>query len=303
MLTDPYGRPLKHLRLSVTKKCNYNCIYCHREGEEESTSREMSLEEIVELGKAAKRIGISKVKLTGGEPLIRDDIVEIIKELASLKFEEVSMTTNGFYLKEFASELVGAGLKRVNVNFPSLDRETYKYITGIDGLDKVLEGIEEALKAGLKPVKLNYVVLRGVNDRELEKMLEYVKSVKNLALQVIELEPAGKGGEVFDKYYESVESIEAKIRELAESSCYRRDLHNRPQYRVDGVLVEFVRSHRNPMFCMNCTRIRVTSDGNLKTCLLRSQPLIPLNFKGGVQSIIQNFIEANKLRAPYYQKS
>ena len=303
MLVDGFGRPLLHLRISVTQKCNYRCIYCHLEGEDPRSLEGLSLDQLVAIGKAARSVGISKIKLTGGEPLVRRDILDVVTSLASLSFEEISMTTNGYYLEELAEDLSEAGLSRVNVNLPSLRRTVYREITGVDGLPRVLRGISKAIDEGMYPVKLNYVVLRGVNDSEFEDMIEFVRGREELILQVIELEPAGKGGEIFKKYYRSVGDFEDYVRRRADLVVRRRDMHNRPQYRVDGATVEFVRSYCNESFCMHCTRVRVTSDGKLKPCLLRSDGTVPLRFKGGVKSIIEDFVEVNRIRRPYYNRN
>ncbi|RLE86995.1 MAG: GTP 3',8-cyclase MoaA, partial [Thermoprotei archaeon] len=167
MLKDRFKRPLLHLRITVTMACNYACIYCHREGELGSRRPdELKPYEIYLIGKAASELGIRKFKLTGGEPLLRDDIFEIVNLLNSLQPLDLALTTNGYFLLEYAYKLREAGLRRVNVSIPSLRREVYREITGVDGLEKTLKGVEAAIDAGFNPVKINYVLLRGFNEDE-----------------------------------------------------------------------------------------------------------------------------------------
>ena len=155
MISDTFGRPVRSMRLSVTAKCDLSCSYCHNEGQVDP-GREMSVEEIDRLLEIAHLSGINKVKLTGGEPLIRTDIIDIVR-VASKWMEEVSMTTNGTHLASLSSELKSAGLKRVNISLDSHDADKYKEATGFDKLHDVLEGIRMAVEAGLEPVKVNIV--------------------------------------------------------------------------------------------------------------------------------------------------
>ncbi|WP_456327753.1 GTP 3',8-cyclase MoaA, partial [Archaeoglobus sp.] len=256
MLVDRYGRPIKHLRISVTSKCNMNCIYCHNEGMK-NVGEDMSLDEIVEICKAFHSLGVEKVKITGGEPLVRRDIVEIVAEMP--KFKEISMVTNGYYLSKFAEELKEVGLDRVNVSLDTLNPETYKFITGVNGLEKVLNGIESAYNAGLTPIKLNMVVMKGVNDHEIEDILNYTtkfnKNGINVILQLIEI--VG-----FDNYYFPLDDVEERFKNLAKV-VITRNLHARRQYILGDKAVEFIRPF-HAKFCMHCTRMRVTADGKLK---------------------------------------
>ena len=180
-LTDPYNRPVSNIRISLTPRCNLSCIYCHAEGENAPES-EMPAEDIREIMRVAAKFGIRSVKFTGGEPLLRKDLVSIVESVP--EGIESSITTNGIFLAPLAAELKRAGLKRVNVSLDSLNHETYKKITGSDHLDEVLEGIRTALEVGLTPVKLNMVVLKGINDTEIDDFLAFVRGNRNLVLQL-----------------------------------------------------------------------------------------------------------------------
>ncbi len=289
MLVDRYGRPIKHLRISVTSKCNMNCIYCHNEGMK-NVGEDMSLDEIVEICKAFHSLGVEKVKITGGEPLVRRDIVEIVAEMP--KFKEISMVTNGYYLSKFAEELKEVGLDRVNVSLDTLNPETYKFITGVNGLEKVLNGIESAYNAGLTPIKLNMVVMKGVNDHEIEDILNYTtkfnKNGINVILQLIEI--VG-----FDNYYFPLDDVEEKFKNLAKV-VITRNLHARRQYILGDKAVEFIRPF-HAKFCMHCTRMRVTADGKLKPCLMRDVEVDVRGLKG--EELFKAIKKAVELREPY----
>ena len=181
-LKDSYGRPVTNLRISLTSRCNLSCIYCHAEGEK-NPDAEMSAEEIIEIMNVAAKFGIRSIKFTGGEPLLRPDILDIIRAVPP--GIESSVTTNGILLGNMAEPLKRAGLCRVNVSLDSLNPDTYKRITGSDRLSDALAGIDAALKAGLTPVKLNMVVLYGINDDEIDDFIRYVRGNRHLVLQLI----------------------------------------------------------------------------------------------------------------------
>ncbi|RLI84014.1 MAG: GTP 3',8-cyclase MoaA [Archaeoglobales archaeon] len=287
MLVDRFGRVVKHLRISVTSKCNMSCIYCHNEGMSE-VGEDMDLDEIVEICKVFYKLGVEKVKITGGEPLIRRDIVEIVSEMP--RFKEISLVTNGYYLSKYAYELKEAGLDRVNVSLDTLNPERYKFITGVDGLDRVLDGIESAYDAGLTPIKLNMVVM-SINEDEIWELLDFTskfnRSGINVILQLIEV--------INSCYYVSLEKIEDKFRKIT-SVVITRNLHARRQYVFGNLAVEFVRPfHRE--FCMNCTRIRVTSDGKIKPCLMSKVYVNARGLRG--EELLNAIKKAVELRRPW----
>src|SRR5208283_3281582 len=165
-LTDNCGRPLLNLRISITQRCNIHCVYCHREGEVKRANRsaeKMAVQEIVRISKIAVSLGIARIKLTGGEPLMRKDLPEIVSNVASVPgLNDLSLTTNGLLLGGMAKELHERGLKRINISLPSLNGETYRKLTG-GKLQDALAGIKAATEVGFCPVKLNMVILKDVN--------------------------------------------------------------------------------------------------------------------------------------------
>ncbi|HIP74744.1 MAG TPA: GTP 3',8-cyclase MoaA, partial [Thermococcus paralvinellae] len=183
-LVDGYGRPVTNLRISVTDECNLNCFYCHREGQKKG-EKEMTPEEIERIVRIASLLGIKKVKLTGGEPTIRRDIVEIVRRIRPYVVD-LSLTTNGTVMYRLAEELKEAGLDRVNISLDTLDREKYKKITGFDVLPRVLKGIEKSVEL-FKLVKLNMVVMKDLNHMEIHNMINYAARI-GAVLQLIEIE-------------------------------------------------------------------------------------------------------------------
>lgn len=291
ILKDPYNRPVTNIRISLTPACNLNCIYCHSEGEESPRYR-MSTEEIAEILKVAAEFSIRSVKFTGGEPLLRSDLLEIIRSVPPGM--ESSLTTNGVLLAGMAADLKSAGLSRVNVSLDSLNRETYRQITGHDRLPDVLAGIDAALDAGLTPVKINMVVLRGINENEIDDLINFVKGNRDLVLQLIEL--MDMGGCV---HHSQLNGVEQRLSENSKQIITRR-MHHRKKYCMDGAEVEVVRPLHNTEFCGFCNRLRVTSDGKLKPCLLRSDNHVDIRGASG-QELRDLFIEAVRRREPFYK--
>ena len=290
-LRDPYNRPVSNIRVSLTPKCNLSCIYCHKEGEE-SPKEQLSGEEIAEILRVAAKFEIRSVKFTGGEPLLRPDLPEIVRSVPAGM--ESSLTTNGTLLAGLAFPLKEAGLRRVNVSLDSLNPETYKKITGIDRLSDVLAGITAAIEAGLTPVKLNMVVLEGINDAEIDDFLEYVRGNRNLVLQLIELMHFNDCN-----YHGDLHGLEDSLASRSKQIITRR-MHHRKKYCLDGAEVEVVRPLHNTEFCAFCNRLRVTSDGKLKPCLLRTDNHIDIRGKKGAE-LEALFHKAVGLREPYYK--
>ena len=291
ILKDPYNRPVSNLRVSLTPKCNLSCIYCHKEGEK-SPKDQISAEEIAEVLRVAATFEIRSVKFTGGEPLLRTDLIDIVTSVP--RAMESSLTTNGTLLADCAPALKDAGLRRVNVSLDSLNPETYKKITGIDRLSDVLAGIEAALDAGLTPVKLNMVVLEGINDNEIDDFLAYVRGNRHLILQLIELMHFNDCN-----YHGDLHGLEDSLASRSKQIISRR-MHHRKKYCLDGAEVEVVRPLHNTEFCAFCNRLRVTSDGKLKPCLLRTDNHIDIRGKKGVE-LEALFREAVSLREPFYK--
>ncbi len=291
ILKDPYNRPVSNLRVSLTPKCNLSCIYCHKEGEK-SPKDQISAAEIAEVLRVAATFEIRSVKFTGGEPLLRPDLIEIVTSVP--RGMESSLTTNGTLLADCASALKDAGLRRVNVSLDSLNPDTYKKITGIDRLSDVLTGIDAALDAGLTPIKLNMVVLEGVNDNEIDDFLAYVRGNRNLVLQLIELMHFNDC-----TYHGDLHGLEDSLASRSKQIITRR-MHHRKKYCLDGAEVEVVRPRHNTEFCAFCNRLRVTSDGKLKPCLLRTDNHIDIRGKTGAE-LEALFQKAVALREPFYK--
>ena len=303
MIYDNYGRPVLNLRISVTQKCNMHCPYCHREGETDP-STVMSAEEIIHIVKIALSLGISRVKLTGGEPLLRKEILDIVGGIAELRgLRDLSMTTNGTFLEAMAKDLKMKGLNRVNVSLPTLNPETYRNLMG-GNLRDVIKGVRAAVEAELYPVKLNMLMLKNINEKEVEKMIQFAERTLTI-LQLIELEPLNLSESYYERHHLDLNEIEQKLKEQALEVRTREDMQNRRVYFLPRVKVEVIHPIENTEFCARCTRIRVTSDGKLKPCLMRNDNLVdiltPLRDGANDEELTKIFLEAVKRREPYYK--
>ncbi len=256
MLIDRFGRPLKKLRVSVTQRCNFRCFFCHREGISRDSSIELSPEDLGFVARTLSKVGIEEAKLTGGEPLVRSDIVEIVQEMSD--YMRVSMTTNGFLLKRYAKALKEAGLERVNVSLHGLDDESFRYVTRVEvPYDIIIEAIKEASR--YFEVKLNVVMLSS-NIKHIPRYIELAERY-GINLQFIEL--------LGNSYPQKVNPIEVEkfVARRARGYFIRKDMQNRIVYILrNGVKVEFVKPE-NASFCRGCTRIRLSHDGRFMPCL------------------------------------
>jgi len=308
VLKDNYGRPLLNLRITLTRPCNLHCSFCHAEGEDKLAENhvEMTADEVVRIANVAVRLGVSRIKLTGGEPLLRKDIVQIVRGIASISgLEELSMTTNGTLLGPLARELRANGLKRVNINLPTIDGEIYCKLTG-GRLENVLDGVKAAVEAGLNPVKLNMLVLRGVNDFQVAEMIDFAREV-GAVLQLIELEPINISREYYATYHKPLDEYEEMLKQKAVKVEIRKHMQNRRIFHLQDVKVEVVHPIENTDFCWHCTRLRVTSDGKLKPCLMRNDNtvdiLTPMRNGATDKELVELFKLANQRRQPYNQAS
>lgn len=301
-MLDRFGRPITSLRISVTSDCNLNCFYCHREGCP-AGDRQMRPDEIGEIVNMAKEFGVRKVKITGGEPLLRKDLADIVTSIADKKIENISLVTNGTLFADAVKELAEAGLDRVNLSLDTLERDIYTKITGKDLMTDALAGIGAAVDAGFDPVKLNMVLLSGVNDGEVDKMIEYA-SQRGAVLQLIELLQTQDNKNIFLQYHCDLRDIEQKLGERALSVQTRRFMHNRKKFILPRGEVEVVRPMDNTEFCMHCTRLRLTPDGYLKPCLLRNDNLVDVLSpprRGATEGVRAAFKEAIAKREPYFK--
>jgi cyclic pyranopterin phosphate synthase len=263
----------------------------------------MSVEEIVRIAKIAVGLGIARIKLTGGEPLMRKDLPDIIAGIAGIPgLRDLSLTSNGLLLGGgVAKKLRDCGLKRVNISLPSLNSETYHKLTG-GKLETALEGIRAAIEAGFCPVKLNTVVLKDVNVRDVPELIEYAGKM-GVVLQLIELDPVNVGDKYYTEHHRSLDEQEKMLKAQAISIEKRPFMHNRLIYHLPIATVEVVKPIENTDFCMHCTRMRITSDGKLKPCLMRNDNLTdiltPIRRGASEEELKLLFVEANKLREPY----
>ncbi len=272
-MIDRFGRPLEDLRVTLTHTCNFECFFCHMEGEGDAITG-VSRKGILRVAEVSREYGVKSVKLTGGEPTLRRDLLEIITDLSSLGLE-VSMTTNGFLLSSIARKLKEAGLGRVNVSLHGSDPSSFKAITGVDGFQRVVEGLKAAIENDLRPLKVNLVVTKRNLD-SVNKVLDLVESVGVDEVHLIEMHPVGHGKEVFENHIFLMD-LEKKLEEKSVRKEIRSK-HMRPRYVMDsGMVIEVVKPYANPLFCAGCNRIRLTADGKLKTCLYRDDRIIDIS--------------------------
>jgi cyclic pyranopterin phosphate synthase len=324
-MLDPYGRPITNIRISVTQRCNLNCFYCHSEGHvktNENKEVEMTPAEIAKIVETASNMGIRKLKITGGEPLLRKDILEIISGVKPY-MDDISLTTNGVLLEDYAKDLSAAGLNRINVSLDTLDKKTYEFLTGRDILHQVMSGITAIHGNGLSPLKLNMVVLKGINEHELTQMMDFTRKVRGI-LQIIELETTREciDSEMYSAYHAEMQPIESWLNVNAKQIISRK-MHHRKKYRIElgglkyplnrkdndcsngAAEVEVVKPMHNSEFCSNCTRLRVTADGRLKPCLLSDDHLLdiitPIRQGADKDQLQELFRQTAQLREPYWQ--
>jgi cyclic pyranopterin phosphate synthase len=265
-MKDSHGRVINYLRISLTENCNLSCTYCKPEGCISKKQDQMTKEEVISIVGEMAKVGIKKVRFTGGEPLLREDITEIISEVAKMDgINDIALTTNGVLLEGKAMRLKKAGLTRVNISLDTLKEDRYKEIAGGE-LKRVLKGIESAEKEGLYPVKLNIVLINGFNSDEIENFVNLTKE-KDIEIRFIELMPIGGSAEWNEKRYlssQEVLNISPEL-EMIEKKCESSTslLYKLPNGKGRVGII-------NPLsnkFCNSCNRIRVTSSGKLKLCL------------------------------------
>ncbi|HCX65400.1 MAG TPA: GTP 3',8-cyclase MoaA [Eubacteriaceae bacterium] len=268
-MKDQYGRSIEYLRISVTERCNLKCIYCDPDGEQckKPEMDVLSPEEIERIVQSVAKSGIKKVRITGGEPLLRRDIVEIVRKVAGVEgITDISMTTNGIRLASLAKELKEAGLNRLNISMDSIKPEKFSMITGGGDLQKTIDGIDAAVENDLQPIKINTVLIKGMNDDEIDDFIELTKE-RPIQVRFIELMPIGEFGEKnSDKIVNNDEIIKARSRLVYLEKTDKgapAEYYKIPDYQGK---VGFI-SPMSHKFCGACNRIRLTSDGKLRPCL------------------------------------
>jgi len=305
MLEDGFGRETTGVRISLTDRCNFDCVYCHNEGlgdtrgPMEPVDAEMSTDDVVRFLEVADEFDIRKAKFTGGEPLLRDDLEEIVRRTP--EGIDTSVTTNGTFLPERAEGLVEAGLERVNVSQDALSPEAFQEVTKSTAYDEVMAGIDAALEAGLDPVKLNMVVFEHTAGY-VPEMVDHVAESEGLQLQLIEYMPELAGR---PEWAVDIERVHGWLDEQADR-VERREMHGRRRYFVGeddpnlpGGMVEIVDPVGNADFCANCHRVRVTHEGYLKGCLNRNDDLKSMG-EMTKPEIRETFRKTVDERVPYY---
>ncbi|GAB7008862.1 GTP 3',8-cyclase MoaA [Halorubrum trueperi] len=309
-LADDFGREVTGVRISLTDRCNFDCVYCHNEGlgdtrgPMEPSEDEMSADDVVRFLEVVEGYGVDSVKFTGGEPMLRQDLEEIVERTPDSM--EVSMTTNGTFLPGRAADLKAAGLDRVNVSQDALDPDDFAEVTKSGAYERVLEGVKAAVDAGLDPVKLNMVVFTHTADY-VEEMVDHVADNEGLQLQLIEYMPELTGKPEWNIDIQRVHDWLADIADHVE----HREMHDRKRYFVggsgesdedpdgNGGMVEIVDPVENEQFCANCGRVRVTHEGYLKGCLNRNDDLRSMGEMTRVE-IAETFEAVVANRVPYY---
>jgi cyclic pyranopterin phosphate synthase len=274
-LRDSYHRPIRDLRVSLTDRCNFRCFYCLPHGEAPVAPKEqmLSYEEIEYLCAIFVELGIEKIRLTGGEPMMRRDIEQIIFKLSQLKsngLRDLALTTNGYFLPHRAHSLKEAGLDRITISLDSLRRDVFKEMTGVDVLDRVMEGIAAAKTAGLQPIKINAVIVRGHNEDEVADFAAFARE-HDVQMRFIEFMPLDSGHEWAREDVVSGREIRGRIEERFALEPLRvgRGSETSARYRFrDGAPGEIgIIAPVTEPFCGACSRIRLTADGQIRTCL------------------------------------
>ncbi|WP_409069945.1 GTP 3',8-cyclase MoaA [Clostridium sp. FAM 1755] len=292
-MLDKYGRKINYLRVSVTDRCNLRCIYCMPpEGVLKKDHDDiMRYEEIFNVVKTASLLGMDKIRFTGGEPLILKNIDNLIyntSQLSSIK--DIAMTTNAIFLEDRIDDLKKAGLKRVNISLDSLKKDKFKSITRGGDINKIFKGIEKSLLLGMTPIKINTVIMKGINDDEIDDFMNLTKEYP-ISVRFIELMPIGEGRKLYKDSYISSEEIISKHRDFIP---VKRDKSS------TAILYKFKEAKENigfisPMsckFCSGCNRVRLTSEGTLKPCLHSEKEVNLKDYVENKQALLSKMNEA-----------
>jgi GTP 3',8-cyclase len=271
-LTDPHQRSINYLRISITDRCNLRCIYCNPESKSRKLDHREILryEELLRIIRIGVSLGIKKIRITGGEPLVRKGCCDFLNQIARIDgIEDLTLTTNGVLLKEHIDRIIDAGVKRLNISLDTLDPEKYARITGTDAFEKVWDGILTAHQKGLSPIKLNMVVLAGINDEEL---IDFAKLSMEFPFHIrfIEYMPIGKPIELSGPSI-LLPTIKSRIETIGDLIPLQKGIHDGPATRFRFSQAKGEIGFISPVsrhFCAACNRLRLTADGHFLSCLL-----------------------------------
>ena len=309
-LVDLHKREINYLRISVTDRCNLRCLYCAPVRPQQIPKDNLlTLEEIERLVCIGIGLGIRKVRLTGGEPLVRKGVPGLIQRLCGMEsLEDVSLTTNGTLIHRYADQLLEAGLSRLNISLDTLDRRKYKEPTGVDLFSQVWDGLHMALGLGFDPIKINMVVMKGFNDNEIEQMAA-LSTKHPVHVRFIEYMPIGTDPSVSHHYFVPVSEIENRLRQMGRLVPVARREIDGPasRYRFEGApgevgLISAMSAH----FCGSCNRLRLTADGKLRPCLLADSHVDlfeAVRGKATDEVLVDTFKEAVRLKEKRHRLS
>lgn len=293
-LIDPLGRQFPYLRLSITDVCNFSCSYCLPNGYQctDHKSNPLNISEITHLVQAFAELGSYKIRLTGGEPCVRKDLVKIINSVSAINgIEQVAITTNGYKLKQNINQWVDAGLTHLNVSVDSLDPRLFHSLTGHNRLPEILQGIDLALNSSLKAVKLNAVLLKNINSHQIEQYAQLLKD-KPLKMRFIELMHTGDNQSYFNQYYVSADFLKQQLISSGWNEKPKEDTaagpaieYTHPEYQgTFGVIAPYSKD-----FCDSCNRLRVSSTGEFHLCLFGEQGY-------SIRHLLQSSVQREELK-------
>lgn len=274
--SDIFGRELKYLRISVTDRCNFRCGYCMPNNTFTHTDSENILryEDVLFAAEVFASIGVNRLRITGGEPLVRKDLTTFLAKLVKVKgIDEVMLTTNAYLLSRFASDIYAAGVRRLNISLDSLRPERNKYITGVDGFDQVIKGISAATVAGFSPIKINTVAIKGFNDDELTHFCDFAAE-KGVIVRFIEFMPIGNSADWGEKSIMTGEDILQRLGKFS-PMLLDKDINSGPakNYKLNNGAIIGVITPISRHFCGDCDKLRLTADGKIRPCLLSDKEI------------------------------
>jgi len=301
MLVDPRGRRIEYLRISITDRCNFRCIYCQSKGPFKFLPHEeiLTFEEIESIVRVGVKLGVKVVRLTGGEPLLRKGIVELVARLSKIPgLEDISITTNGYFLSELVKPLKEAGLKRINISLDTLSEEKFSELTGGFSLKKVMEGLYLSLSEGFTAVKINSVIIRGFNDEECEELAKLSLELP-VEVRFIEFMPVGKNLLWDESRVVPISEIKERVERLGKLWPTEK-VGKGPAavFRFEGAKgkVGFI-SPLSSHFCGSCNRLRITADGRLRPCLFSDEEINLKDYlRGKKGSLEEAFREALRIK-------